>query len=301
MNNRASETEMNFSESADFSGTMIFSDYDGTLTDNKGKIPQNNVDALRFYTSHGGKFTVCTGRTVQGFHAYDKDFINAPIVLANGSLCYDYNRGEVVFFEGIEDEGIEFVRAIRDKFPFCSIEIYPLFKTYTVHTSDTTVHHLQGQRISFEEIDDPGGIELPWQKVMIDCGDDSKRVQDWCREKFEAPMFIPTTGRFVEFIRACHITTPHTEHTEYPKEISQVSGGKEFGAFALADKLGIDRKNVICVGDGYNDATMLEAAEESFCPSDASDEARAAAKIQVCSRDEGTLYGVVRELLKGNV
>ena len=68
--------------------------------------------ALRFFEENGGRFTVCTGRCYLGFHAYSREIINAPVLLANGGMAYDYQRHTVVVDNGIGDEGIAPLRAV---------------------------------------------------------------------------------------------------------------------------------------------------------------------------------------------
>ena len=62
-----------------FSGCLLASDFDGTLADASGEITSGVREALRYYLAQGGFFTVCTGRTKQGFHKYAPDIINAPV------------------------------------------------------------------------------------------------------------------------------------------------------------------------------------------------------------------------------
>ena len=85
-----------------FSGCLLASDYDGTLANSKGQIDKEVQDAIKYFTAEGGYFTVCTGRTKQGFHAYSPELMNAPILLANGSMAYDYGTDKIVFLDGIE-------------------------------------------------------------------------------------------------------------------------------------------------------------------------------------------------------
>ena len=54
-----------------FDGFLILSDFDATFTSAKtGNIPRKNIDALKYFESEGGLFSICTGRTFLGFHKY---------------------------------------------------------------------------------------------------------------------------------------------------------------------------------------------------------------------------------------
>ena len=77
-----------------FKNVLLASDFDGTLADCNGKIPESVISAIKYFMSEGGRFTVCTGRIFQGFHLYSEEYINAPVLLGNGAMAYDYKNKE---------------------------------------------------------------------------------------------------------------------------------------------------------------------------------------------------------------
>ena len=44
-----------------FDGILICSDWDGTLFDGE-KVPEESVNAIKYFQENGGKFTLCSGR-----------------------------------------------------------------------------------------------------------------------------------------------------------------------------------------------------------------------------------------------
>ena len=46
-----------------FDDFLITADFDHTLTGPDGTIPERNLEAIRYFTSNGGAFTVNTGRS----------------------------------------------------------------------------------------------------------------------------------------------------------------------------------------------------------------------------------------------
>ena len=44
-----------------FKNVLLASDFDGTLADSSGKIPDGVISAIKYFMSEGGRFTVCTG------------------------------------------------------------------------------------------------------------------------------------------------------------------------------------------------------------------------------------------------
>ena len=223
-----------------FKGFFLLSDFDGTFTDNNGLIPQANIDAAEYFISEGGLFTICTGRSAQGFHRYDPAYINAPVIVGNGTAAYDYAADKVVFADCIGSEGFGLVRMLRDNFPDVPIEMYPFGKAFTIHANDVTERHLSSQSIPYFEIADPALGETPWQKIMLNTGSDtalSLEIQRAVAAKSSELYAIPTSGTWIEIVR---------------KGVSKAAG-----MFRLADIMGVERKNVACCGDGYNDVSML--------------------------------------------
>ena len=81
-----------------FEGILIASDFDRTLTDPLGRVPERNLEALRMFMEEGGRFSVASGRSVPMFRSKKPLFeSNAPSILFNGAACYDFDRECLVF------------------------------------------------------------------------------------------------------------------------------------------------------------------------------------------------------------
>ena len=73
-----------------FSDVLLTADFDRTLTDTEGKIPQRNLDAIEYFMANGGTFTVNTGRSLPMTKVFrDIVPVSAPLLLYNGSAAYD--------------------------------------------------------------------------------------------------------------------------------------------------------------------------------------------------------------------
>ena len=209
-----------------FEKVLIASDFDGTLKNDDGIITDDVRSAIAYFISEGGYFTVCTGRTYQGFHLYDPSYINAPVLLTNGSMAYDYEKNEPVFVNGIDAEhGIPFVRAIMEKFPDVSIEMYPFDSTYAIHLDDTSHRHFTSQGIPYKVVSDPSETEFPWAKAMFDAEGISQEVQAFMRENFDDPALFADKRRIYrsheERLRQGH-------RSAFPRRRSRRSSRQDF-------------------------------------------------------------------------
>ena len=260
-----------------FDGVLLASDFDGTLVPHTGKLTEGVKKALAFFIENGGRFTVCSGRAYLGFHAYSAEYINAPVLLANGGMAYDYERRKIVVDNGIGDEGIVPLRAVAERFPELSVEFFPFDKAYAVHLTEGAQQHFTNQGIPFARADDPADVPLPWFKVML--GGPAPLVaqaQQFLRAHVPELSFLPTTGSYLEILK---------------KGVN-----KGTALLALADALGIGHAHVYAVGDGYNDVEMLQAAAKAFVPANGDAEAMACADVVVPSNEEDAVAHVIEWL-----
>ena len=260
-----------------FTGTLFASDFDGTLADSKGEIPEPVRERIKYYISEGGLFTVCTGRTKQGFHFYDKSIINAPVLLANGIMAYDYEKESTVFGYTVSLEDSSIVSLIAKEFPDICIEMYSDdFRTYAININERSFHHFTRQNISWTNVGDVSQTRPPFVKIMLSAGreraSDLQSYLDTVIHRFDLK-YIPSTGEYVEIINR--------------------NAGKGKGLLELAGLLGIGKESVYSAGDGENDLDMLAASGLCFVPSNACPAAKALPHIDVVSNDEGAIADAI--------
>ena len=259
-----------------FDNVLIASDYDGTLYDAQGIITQQVRDKIAYFIENGGKFTVSTGRTFQGFHAYDKSYINAPVLLANGAMAYDYKKDAVSFVNPVGEEIFVALRDLKSNFPTASIEMYSMFDSFVINNSQTSSRHFTSQNIDFSEVNDPSEAKAPWAKVMVFSENQSLEIQKFLSSEHPYVRYLPTKGSYIEIMG------------------SGVDKGT--GLLRLADYLGVPHNRVYAVGDGNNDIEMLVAAECGFVPCNGCQEALAVAGRVVRSNDDGAVANVIEIL-----
>ena len=262
-----------------FENVLILTDFDGTFANDKGEITEDNIEMISYFTSHGGLFSVSTGRTYQGFHHYSSDYINAPVLLANGAMAYDYEKSKIVFCDGLEEDGRGAVKKILGKFPEIAVEMYPFNETFAINLTDTSHRHFSSQGIEYKVIDDPDQAPLPWAKVMLACGDTDPREVHEFMDKFTPEIsYIKTTGQFIEVL---------------DKGVDKGSG-----LLKMAKFLGVDQKDAYAVGDGLNDMEMIVAASKGFVPENGNKDVLKAADYIVRSNNNGAIANVIEFLDK---
>lgn len=245
-----------------FSDVLLTVDYDRTLTGPDSKIPQRNLDAIRYFMDHGGSFTVNTGRSVNTFGAY-MDIIpaNAPFLLFNGSAAY--YQGEYVYYHTIDLDMWAVLAQLEQEFPNMNLEIQGLYDHYLINERPEYVAFYDG---------------IGWHHTAAKPGDDLGpfvKLSLFGKPRYNAvaTMFEATEEELAEFDRAEQRIMELwgdkvVSFRAAPRIIDVHAKGvsKNKAARDLQSQLG--KKILVCVGDAENDITMLDGADYAFCPAD---------------------------------
>ena len=259
-----------------FDGFLIASDLDGTLLGSDKRLSGENRAAIEYFKGLGGYFTVSTGRAPESFRL-PAAFLpfNAPVVMCNGAIIYDYQQGEVVYVSYME-EGWELVGRIVAMGEQVAVEIYRLSDTFLVHPNEVSLAHLAYVEAPYT-VAEAGEVAYPWLKILITGPpDDMDRVLILLSERYPEYSYVKSEAVFVEVCR----------------------GGidKGTGVLRLAGHLGVAREKIFTVGDHGNDIDMLKVAAVSFAPENGSDEAKAAADVILPGNDDHTIRALVEYL-----
>ena len=94
-------------ELMDFTGKAIFSDIDGTITDNEGGLNQEAVSIIKAFMEAGGTFIPVTGRARYESVSKLVDALGVPyIIINNGAEIYD-NKGNLIYGSEIPDDQLK--------------------------------------------------------------------------------------------------------------------------------------------------------------------------------------------------
>lgn len=274
-----------------FSNCLLAADFDRTLTNRVSEIPQANLDAILEFEREGGLFTVATGRSVPMFRAKHALIpSNAPLVLYNGAAFYDYGT-ETLSGAIPMPRGRELLLDMAARFPGLWAEVQGVDCHYLIgdcpmREAFYASNHAAARQASIDELPDRI-LKIALFGTFYD---------ESVRQFFEA-----TEAERAEFDAAiAHLQQTYGADLVVDRAAPRIidlqakAVSKGTAVRRLANQLG--RSLLVCAGDAPNDISMLDEADRAFVPCDCEPSLLGRGYEVVCSCDEGTIAGVLKQL-----
>lgn len=247
-----------------FDGYLICTDYDGTFATKTEPVPEN-IPAVRYFTENGGKFTVATGRTV-GF-IREKNLthlINAPACLFNGSVVYDYAKGEQLRALHLPFTVGAALNLMRDQLT--------LADKVDIFDESVSVSRLDISELSAAQLEQKP-LKLLFRFLTPELADEFKAAAE---EKLAGQCYISKSWSLgVEF---------------------NPSEGTKGHALEYIKRLCPGVHTAIGVGDNDNDRILLAYADLAAAPENAVDSLKAIARFRLKPCTEGAIADLIRQL-----
>lgn len=261
-----------------FNGYLFVSDMDATLLTNEHTVSDKNRQAIEYFISEGGLFTVASGRMVDAVREYLKYIpINAPAVLHNGAKLYDFGKERTLFERTIEEERKSAVKRVHDDFPDIGIEIYANERVYVYQRCMETERFLTKNYKVEYSVPDRLWNE-PWIKTLFIAERDRlDEFEPIYRREYDSGNAVRSGDMYLDIVA------------------NGVSKGG--GVEKLAQLFGIDRAHIIAAGDNMNDLSMLEFAHLSYAVENAEPQAKAAARFGAPDNNSDAIAYIIENLI----
>ncbi|MBQ8578624.1 MAG: HAD family phosphatase [Clostridia bacterium] len=256
-----------------FEGVLLLSDIDGTLTDDRGQISDENAAAIRYFQREGGRFTVASGRYPTYIERYADRFVpNTYIVGINGTELYDPETQKTVLTRRFDDR--EAVRNIL----FTMQRECPL-------TMFALCTYREERWVSKEDFDKTEQIldSMPplWHKMIF--------VQKLCDTAADQRYLAALAGDAYEIDRSW------AEGIElHPKNSGKGALVPEMKRLLAAH--GHPIHTVVCVGDFENDLSMCRTADIAYAVENAIPELKAAAHRVTVHHNDSAIAHIIADL-----
>ncbi len=250
-----------------FDGILICADWDGTLF-YKGEVPKESVEAIKYFQSEGGKFTVCSGRNAD-FLKSKAHFVrpNTYALCLNGACVCDLDSDTIIKEGFIGPEAYELV----DRLLICGAKIKTVnvWKKGASDAEFLPIEEYRKQRASL--------INAPVYKITLSGTDESDG----------------------EMMAACAAREGAVGHTAVRSFSSYIEILKEENTKGVAAKFlkELTRSRLLVgMGDYENDISLLSEADIGYAVGNAIDSVKAVADRVTARVDECAVARVIEEL-----
>ena len=265
-----------------FDGILILTDMDGTLLNSAGELSPGNRRALAYFMEQGGRFSVATGRSKAGMeHFLPEMGINAPAVIYNGSVVYDFERDAPVWTCPVGEDGYHLAKAVAAAFPDVGVEVYDLHHPYVVQENAITRRHFQYVKMVWDQraAED---IPQPWLNLLLTReAERMPALRAYVEQEFPDTFFL-------------QYSAPHY------LEVEHRMANKGAGALRLRDWLDVAPDRLYTVGDGTNDVELLSCTVKRCAPANACPELRALSPHLLPDCDHDALAALVADIERGD-
>ncbi|MFI3288204.1 MAG: Cof-type HAD-IIB family hydrolase [Rikenellaceae bacterium] len=252
----------------------IFLDIDGTLVSFETKsIPASTIEALREAKARGVKIFIATGRPVafiNNLGAIESLSLIDGYVTMNGSYCYVGD--EVVFSNPMaRSEVLKVSDYCEQQGVAC---VYVGERRVTVRNSSEIYRHL------FVDMLHVGYVsEVSLEEALS-------------YEIFQLSPFVHKSdeGELISMLEGCEVGRWMDDFADIGAE----GNTKSLGISKMIERFGIDVSEVMAIGDGGNDISMLSYAGVGVAMGNASDEVKSYADYVTTSVDEGGIACALR-------
>jgi len=247
-----------------FDGILFVTDLDGTLIQNDGIISKENADAIRYFQSEGGIFTVATGRYPDFLQKYEDKFkVNGCVIGLNGNIIYDTYNDKMLYIKRIDRNKLNPV----------------LTDIVSTYSDDMCFIHINDD---VENYHYEGSLRRDVCKCVIVTEDENKTL------KMKKDL-IEKYGDSYTFERSWNVGL----------EFYDKNSGKGTCIDYFVKNICPSVKKVICVGDYENDESMLKRADIGYAIKDSTIALMGVAdRITGVDNDNHAIAWIINELEK---
>jgi len=267
---------------------LVVADIDGTFLDSQNRVSAGAEEAVRETRKHGIEFTFCSGRGNSGIKPFvERLGLTLPYIVSTGAAIL-YADGETILRQDLLHE--EQIEAVVD-----------LSKSTGNDMLLHSAHHI------FAMVGDSFWEDLRTWEWMYGCGmQDIFRINEWQEASadgiirldiFSDDEKLPKLNQSIMDLGV----GLHATQMRHNLEIMDQKVDKGIALQHLADHLHIPMMNILALGDGMNDASMLEAAGVGFAMHNSNTHVKKKANFVAPSNDQGGLAWVLNNLLAGKI
>lgn len=282
---------------------LIATDMDGTLLNAAHEISEDNIQAIKYAQSQGITVVIATGRAFYEANApINQTDLKVPYICLNGAEV----RDESFNIMSTSNLNRELINRITEELNKENI-FYQVYTNLGIYTENPLrdleiyidIAQRAGQEADVEKI--KSGIQKRIDNGTLKVVDNYDKIQD---TPGEIVMKILAFDSDLEKIDRVSETLAKSESLAVSSssrgniEITHSDAQKGIALNTIAERLNIDMKNVMAIGDNMNDVSMLERVGYSVAMENAAPEVKAIAKYETDSNEQSGVGKAIMKLLE---
>ncbi|NLY18984.1 MAG: HAD family phosphatase [Clostridiaceae bacterium] len=259
---------------------LLAVDVDGTLVNNNREVTEKTKEYIKMAIEKGIVFTISSGRPIQGVKLITEQIgVDIPVITYNGAMVITADGKNIIYSCNMKEEDVLEIEKYGKEFN-TTIAIWSENKLYTNRIDEKALKYSQvsgtkPQRYSnLKELVKKGINKMLWF-------DDIERINSFERE------LHGKLGPSVNF---------HTSQPIYLEFVDR-NASKAIALEKLGQYYNIKREEMIAVGDGFNDLSMIEYAGLGVAMENAPDEVKKAADFLTLSNEEDGVAFVIEKFI----
>ncbi len=224
---------------------LVAMDLDDTLLRDDYTISERTVAAIRAAQGLGVKITLATGRMPISARPYAQQLaLDIPVINYHGAMIQNALSGEIIFRRVIPvNLAKEIVEYLQEK--HFHVQIYLRDRVFAQQLNDYSGIY---KRIA--------SVQIEQRNLAQILAEEAEGVEKMLVIGEEQDLDVLTTMLCERYSKTIHFTKSKPMFLE----LTEISVNKGVALASLAELYNIARKDVMAIGDSYNDIEMLEYA-----------------------------------------
>lgn len=259
---------------------LIAVDVDGTLLNSAGILTEETKKAITACVERGVIFSISSGRPIQGVEYLNKMLgLDLPFITYNGAMVVMGKSKEILYEQKLSSQNAKNIIELGKKFD-TTIMVWMENKLYTNELNDRTNKYKEIAKVEPILIDDVdeliknGVTKILWY-------DEIEKIERYQSEVgkylFDSVNYHTSRPMFLEFV--------------------DINASKAIAMKRLGDHFGIEQSEMIAIGDGYNDLSMIEYAGLGVAMGNSKEAIKEKADFTTLSNDEDGVAHVIHKFI----
>ena len=283
---------------------LIASDMDGTLLNSNHKIPQNNIELIKFAQKNGIEFVVATGRAYyEALPALNDENIKCDVISFNGGIIYDKN-GNIINITPMKLKDLYYTIEILKSLDI-SYQLYTKNTIYTKSIETDITAYIDLIRANGEEPNEQHLRQEAKNRLALGHITEVDNIELYLNQQDNPAIKVIGISNDLEKLKHATELLSGNDNISVTSsgannvEIMDKKATKGEALKIVADIHDINLKNAIAIGDNLNDQAMLDIVEYSIAMKNGNKELQKTAKfITEKTNSEGGVADSVMKLLK---